>query len=170
MERDIFFSNVRTKEVCTDLLFPNLLGSSIGRVPSSFSMGTTEERDGPFHQDLTGFVFFWFYSRRWLFLSALITYVTYSAIKIDFLQSTNPNSFWVYLNTALSVIGTLCYLYTATCNAGVLVSNEDNSIENGDVLEKKGWSYCQICQLYRPVGATHCGDCGVCFERYVCDM
>lgn len=78
--------------------------------------------------------------------------------------------FWVYLNTTLSVIGTLCYLYTATCNAGVLVSNEDNSIENGDVLEKKGWSYCQICQLYRPVGATHCGDCGVCFERYVCDM
>ena len=115
-------------------------------------------------------MFFWFYSRRWLFLSALLTYATYSAIKIDFLQSTNPNSFWVYLNTVLSVIGTLCYLYTATCNAGVLVSNEDNSIENGDVLEKKGWSYCQICQLYRPVGATHCGDCGVCFERYNCDM
>ena len=49
MERDIFSSNVRTKEVCTDSLIPNLLDSSIGRVPSSFSMGTTEGKDGPFH-------------------------------------------------------------------------------------------------------------------------
>lgn len=112
-------------------------------------------------------VFFWLNSRRWLFLSALLTYVTYSTIKIDFLRSTNPGSSWIYINTVLSVIGTLCYIYTATCNAGVLVSNEDNSIENGEVLELKGWSYCQICQLYRPIGATHCSDCGVCFEKLV---
>ena len=99
-------------------------------------------------------------------MSALVTYITYSSIKIDFLQSASPYSFWVYLNTIVFVIGTLSYLYTATCNAGVLISNEDNSIENGEVLEKDGWSYCQICQLYRPIGATHCSDCGVCFERY----
>lgn len=67
-----------------------------------------------------------------------------------------------YACTALMV---LSYLYTGICDAGVITRDEDNSIENGDRLEKLSYSYCTICQVYRPPHAAHCSKCGVCFRN-----
>ncbi|CBK23902.2 uncharacterized protein [Blastocystis hominis] len=59
-----------------------------------------------------------------------------------------------------------CYIYTGTMNPGVIIRDENNAIENGDDLEKQGYTYCSICQLYRPPKANHCNICGVCFYNY----
>ena len=66
----------------------------------------------------------------------------------------------------LSIVGGLAYVLTATWDAGVIRRNEENSVENGSVLELQNYSFCSICQLYRPPGAYHCPHCGVCFEQY----
>ena len=70
------------------------------------------------------------------------------------------------VSVLLSIIGGLAYVYTATWDAGVIRPSEENSIENGNRLESQNYSYCSICQLYRPPGANHCHRCGVCFEGY----
>ena len=101
---------------------------------------------------------------RATFLAAFIALLTYILIKIDFIQWNHLEGFLVNFDITLSILTLLCFFYTATCNAGVLVVNEDNSIENQDVLEKQGWSYCAICKLYRPPNARHCKECGVCFK------
>ena len=70
-----------------------------------------------------------------------------------------------YLYVICYVIALFCYIYTGTMNAGVIIRDENNAIENGDDLEKQGYSYCSICQLYRPPKAMHCNICGVCFYK-----
>lgn len=60
-----------------------------------------------------------------------------------------------------------CYIYTGTMNPGVIIRDENNAIENGDDLEKQGYTYCSTCQLYRPPKANHCNICGVCFYKYL---
>lgn len=102
---------------------------------------------------------------RVTFLIAFAALLTYSFIKVDFLRWNHSEGALVNWTIALSIGAILSFLYTATCNAGVLVMNEDNSIENQDQLECQGWSYCAICKLFRPPGAKHCKDCGVCFEK-----
>ena len=58
------------------------------------------------------------------------------------------------------------YLYTSLCDPGIIRPSEDNSEENKNSLEPLGYTYCTICGVYRPPGAYHCSDCGVCFLKY----
>ena len=60
----------------------------------------------------------------------------------------------------------LLLLHTGMTDPGVIIANEKNSIQNSSDLEKQNYSYCSICQLYRPKGAFHCDRCNVCIERY----
>lgn len=60
----------------------------------------------------------------------------------------------------------VCYLYTAICNPGIIIPTHNNSIENSNQLEREGYSYCTICQLYKPKDSYHCSICGVCIAKY----
>ena len=68
----------------------------------------------------------------------------------------------------LSILGGLAYVFTAIWDAGDVRASAENSIEKGSALELQGYSYCSICQLYRPPKADHCHRCGVCFEGWGC--
>ncbi|KNB41999.1 hypothetical protein JH06_4441 [Blastocystis sp. subtype 4] len=61
----------------------------------------------------------------------------------------------------------LSFLYTGVYDPGVIRSTEENSLARGSVLESQKYSYCSLCDLYRPEGAKHCPKCGVCL--YNCD-
>ncbi|KAM7453767.1 hypothetical protein BLSTO_05480 [Blastocystis sp. subtype 1] len=64
------------------------------------------------------------------------------------------------------VVGFSSFLYTGMCNPGIVLKTEDNSLENQEKLESLSYSYCSLCDLYRPPRAAHCSACGVCFEGF----
>ena len=64
------------------------------------------------------------------------------------------------------VVGFSSFLYTGMCNPGIVLKTEDNSLENQEKLESLSYSYCSLCDLYRPPRAAHCSACGVCFEGW----
>ena len=68
----------------------------------------------------------------------------------------------------LYVVGFSSFLYTGMSNPGIVLKTEDNSLENQEKLESQNYSYCSICDLYRPPRAVHCSACGVCFEGCAC--
>ena len=104
------------------------------------------------------------YFRSWFFLSILSLYSLYSGWKILNVSRMEHASVVSRVSVLLSIVGGLAYVLTATWDAGVIRPNEENSVENGSALESQNYSYCAICQLYRPPGANHCHRCGVCFE------
>lgn len=59
------------------------------------------------------------------------------------------------------------YFCTSLLDPGIIKPSEDNSIENKPVLEPLGYTYCSVCEVYRPPGGYHCPDCGVCFYKFV---
>ena len=64
------------------------------------------------------------------------------------------------------VVGFSSFLYTGMCTPGIVLKTEDNSLENQEKLESLSYSYCSLCDLYRPPRAAHCSACGVCFEGW----
>ena len=59
------------------------------------------------------------------------------------------------------------YFCTSLLDPGIIKPSEDNSIENKPVQEPLGYTYCSICEVYRPPGSYHCQDCGACFYKFV---
>lgn len=59
-----------------------------------------------------------------------------------------------------------CYFRVGMCDPGVIVPNEENSIENKDRLESQDYHYCSICRVYCPPHSRHCDRCGVCVRNY----
>lgn len=76
----------------------------------------------------------------------------------------DPQSVLLTVMRGVYMICLLSYLYTAMCNPGIVVKSEDNSVENQERLESQEYTYCSICDLYRPPKANHCSVCGVCYE------
>ena len=57
-------------------------------------------------------------------------------------------------------------LYTGLINPGLVIATEDNQLSQSDSLESQNYSYCLICQCYRPPKSYHCSMCNVCIEGY----
>ena len=95
-----------------------------------------------------------------LFLLTLLGVIVYYTIDLVTLKIAR------YMYVISYACAMFCYIYTGTMNPGVIIRDENNAIENGDDLEKQGYTYCSICQLYRPPKANHCNICGVCFYKY----
>ena len=64
------------------------------------------------------------------------------------------------------ILTLVSYFYTSLLDPGIIRASEDNSVENKNILEPLGYTYCSICGLYRPPNGYHCSDCGVCFYKY----
>ena len=102
---------------------------------------------------------------RRLFVPAWLLCLAFAVYSI-YVPQVHTRSFrFQIVYYACTVLMVLFYLYTGICDAGVITRDEDNSIENGDRLEKLSYSYCTICQVYRPPHAAHCSKCGVCFRN-----
>lgn len=98
-------------------------------------------------------------------MSVLSLYIVYSGWKILTVSRMDPVPIVSRVSVFLSIVGGLAYVFTATWDAGMIRRDEENSIENGHNLVAQNYSYCSICQVYRPPGANHCHRCGVCFEE-----
>ena len=103
---------------------------------------------------------------RWAFLFILVVLICMSLVVSETSKRINQPLlqclYWMCY-----FVGIFCYMYTGMANAGVIIRDENNAIENGDDLEKQDYCYCSICQLYRPPKANHCPICGFCFYKYL---
>lgn len=111
------------------------------------------------------FLCFYFHFRYvFLGLSLFIGIVLYISYTCEGYTNATPN---VKLGFNVSHFLFLFFLFrTGMTDPGVITPSESNSLVEGDSLEKQNYSYCSICQLYRPDGAQHCHQCGVCIEKY----
>lgn len=102
---------------------------------------------------------------RWVFLFFFLLVFLFG-VSVIYTHVLNEYTRLNKLFTWCFWIAIICYLYTAICNPGVIIPTEDNTIESKDDLESEGYTYCAICQLYRPPTAKHCSACGVCIDKY----
>lgn len=95
-----------------------------------------------------------------------ITLLLLGSFVVSYVFRYTESSYMAYA-IIISYISTLIsYFHTALCDPGIVRPSEDNSIENRDSLEPLGYSYCSICNLYRPPNSYHCNDCNLCFLEY----
>lgn len=101
------------------------------------------------------------------FLVSWIGCAIYAYLSFQCPELYECSSFVRILFKLLVLIMVLSFLYTGVYDPGVIRSTEENSLARGSVLESQKYSYCSLCDLYRPEGAKHCPKCGVCL--YNCD-
>lgn len=90
--------------------------------------------------------------------------VIYSSIKCDSFKESSA-----VMKTAFCIAHSI-FLYffcrVGMTDPGIVLPTEKNALSESDHLEKMDYSYCSICQLYRPKNAHHCYICGVCINGF----